>query len=295
MAQVSIFVSHSHQDNEWCRPLVAALKAVGYDVWYDETGLAGGDAWVVSIQREVQARDVFLLILTPDAWTSPWVQDELQLAIATRRRIIPVLLRNTQVDGFILTTQWVTVVGEEPQVAARSVILAIETPPAPGRGAVLQAPTETLDDLLTLCQSLQAEGRYTEALSACDRALALDQESISALCLQGVLLDRIGQKTRAATAFARMLSLMNAKLASLDQAAQRDVTNLSDYLYRSPDYLTHSSLLIKSAQWAEQNATIHAIRAFNLYVGLNADDPATREQVSRDVSELCARLGRSET
>ncbi len=51
MAQVRIFVSHSHQDNEWCRPFADALKAVGYDVWYDETGLQGGAAWVDSIQK----------------------------------------------------------------------------------------------------------------------------------------------------------------------------------------------------------------------------------------------------
>ena len=76
MAQMRIFVSHSHQDNEWCRPFVAALKAIGYDVWYDEAGLQGGAAWVASIQHEVESRDVFLLILTPEAWESKWVQDE---------------------------------------------------------------------------------------------------------------------------------------------------------------------------------------------------------------------------
>src|SRR5690242_2929904 len=205
MAQRSIFVSHSHQDNEWCRPFAEALKAVGYDVWYDETGLTGGAAWVATIQREVQTRDVFLLVLTPEAWASQWVQDELQLAIATRRRILPLLLRNTQVDGFLLTTQWVTVIGEEPQAAARSIILAIEAPPAPGRNPPSQAATETLDDLVTLCQSLLAERRYTEALSACDRALALDSDNIIALRTQGTALRQIGQSGRAAAVFSRLL------------------------------------------------------------------------------------------
>jgi len=62
-----IFVSHSTQDNEWCRSLVAALKAAGNDVWYDEQGLTGGTTWVETLQREVQARDVFVVVLTPEA------------------------------------------------------------------------------------------------------------------------------------------------------------------------------------------------------------------------------------
>ena len=169
MTQVSIFVSHSHQDNEWCRSFVAALKAVGYDMWYDESGLTGGAAWVGSIQREVQARDVFLVVLTPEAWASQWVQDELQLAIATRRRILPVLLRNCQVDGFLLTTQWVTVIGEEPQTAARSVIIAVEAPPAPGRnvGPGTRNARRVVDFMSVACQR---EAIHRSSLSVWSRA-----------------------------------------------------------------------------------------------------------------------------
>jgi hypothetical protein len=36
MAAPRVFVSHSHNDNEWCRAFVAALQAAGWDVWYDE-------------------------------------------------------------------------------------------------------------------------------------------------------------------------------------------------------------------------------------------------------------------
>jgi tetratricopeptide (TPR) repeat protein len=205
VAQTRIFVSHSHKDNEWCCAFVATLKAVGYDVWYDETGLAGGDAWVATIQREVQGRGVFIVILTPEAWASQWVQDEVQLAMATRRRILPVLLRNTQVDGFLLAMQWVTVIGEEPQVAARSVILAIEAPPAPGRAA--QPPFETLDDLITLCKSLFAERRWTEALSACDRALAIDPNNIKVLRVKAQALEDVKQDGKAAAVYAQVLRL----------------------------------------------------------------------------------------
>jgi tetratricopeptide (TPR) repeat protein len=205
MGQTTIFVSHSHQDNDWCRPFVEALKSVGYDVWYDEQGLQGGAQWVATIQTEVQARDVFIVILTPEAWASQWVQDELQLAIATRRRVLPVLLRNCQVDGFLLTTQWVTVIGEEPPVAARSVIIAIEAPPAPGRTAPV--PTETLDDLVTLCKSLFKEGRYTETISACGRALALDPNNVEVLIVKAKTLRQVSEDLKATTVYGQILTL----------------------------------------------------------------------------------------
>jgi hypothetical protein len=207
MAQLRIFVSHSSHDNAWCRPFADALKAVGYDVWYDETGLQGGAAWVASIQHEVENRDIFLLVLTPEAWESKWVQDELQLAIATRRRVLPVLLRNTQISGFLLTTQWITVVGEEPQAAARATIMAIEAPPAPGRNAAPVATTETLEDLITLCRSLAAEKRYSEALSVCGRSLVLDPDNNDVLHVNVDVLIGIGEVERAATTYWHLLSL----------------------------------------------------------------------------------------
>lgn len=243
MAQTRIFISHSSQDDSWCRPFADALTAVGYDVWYDQAGLTGGAAWVEAIQREVQARDVFLVVLTPEALDSPWVRDELQLAIATRRRVLPILLRNCQVDGFLLTTQWVTVIGEEPAVAARSAIIAIEAPPASGRTPTT-APEESLDDLVTLCQSLTAERRYTEALSACDRALALAPDNVEVLRVKGTVLQRVGQTSRAATAFARVLELL-----PLDAADPDLVWDLSEVVY---DYSDDAETVVQTCRTAMQ-------------------------------------------
>jgi toxoflavin biosynthesis protein ToxD len=129
--QVRIFVSHSHQDNEWCREFIAVLQAAGWDVWYDEKGLGAGAEWVATIQREVQARDIFLLVLTPDGWDSRWVQEELNLALATHKRIIPVVHKQTQARGFLLTRQWVDVVGMPGAEAARHVADVLGRPSTP--------------------------------------------------------------------------------------------------------------------------------------------------------------------
>lgn len=139
-----IFFSHSTHDNEWCRPLVGMLKDADLDVWYDEQGLSGGAAWVQTLQREVQARDVFLLVVSPDYLASHWCQEELQLAIATRRTILPILHRPAPVEGFLLTRQWVDATNLSGTAAAARVLLALGSvavfaPPARPK-AIVAAP-----------------------------------------------------------------------------------------------------------------------------------------------------------
>ena len=123
---VRIFVSHSHADNVWCREFIDALKAQGCDVWYDEQGLGGGVVWQKRIVEEIQGRPVFVVVLSPDATSSQWVDEEIQLAISARRNIIPVHHRTTTIDGFLGNRQIVDVRGQSGQAAASIVANAAQ-------------------------------------------------------------------------------------------------------------------------------------------------------------------------
>src|SRR5689334_5381494 len=79
MAQMRIFVSHSHQDNAFCHVLVKALRGAGVDVWYDEHNMGSGRLGP-TIEREERERPVFVVILSPAALHSPWVEDETRWA-----------------------------------------------------------------------------------------------------------------------------------------------------------------------------------------------------------------------
>src|SRR6185437_12127147 len=70
-----IFVSHSHEDSAFCQELVTALRGAGADVWYDEHNLGAGHLMDV-IQRELDRRTVFILILSKHAFASTWVRRE---------------------------------------------------------------------------------------------------------------------------------------------------------------------------------------------------------------------------
>src|SRR5262249_42615594 len=63
-----LFVSHSHQpeDLAWCQTFVEALRTAGLDVWFDDQNLGYGALGDV-IERELRARDVFVVVLSPAA------------------------------------------------------------------------------------------------------------------------------------------------------------------------------------------------------------------------------------
>jgi formylglycine-generating enzyme required for sulfatase activity len=92
-----VFVSHSHQDNRFCRGLVAALRAAGADVWYDEHNLGWGELRR-EIDRELPTRPYFVAILSPEAVASDWVNREIDAALDLMRTgevrvFLPVIAR----------------------------------------------------------------------------------------------------------------------------------------------------------------------------------------------------------
>ncbi len=109
-----IFVSHSHQDNDFGLKLVQELQnALGDEtaVWYDTAGgLQGGDPWWSKIKQELKACSVFLVVLSPDAIASKWVNDEINIAwkqknSPTGKHIIPILYRACEVPEDLETLQ----------------------------------------------------------------------------------------------------------------------------------------------------------------------------------------------
>ena len=106
MPNRKIFVSHSHIDIVFCRQLVEGLRHAGGDVWYDEHDLGFGQLRKV-IERELKARSIFIVILSPAALHSHWVEDEsdwfFQLYRSDSSRIIlPVMAQDITEDDIWL-------------------------------------------------------------------------------------------------------------------------------------------------------------------------------------------------
>ena len=94
-----LFISHSHEDDAFCRRLIADLRAnLGEDaVWYDTSGgLHGSDDWWDRIVAEITERPYFLVVLSPAASASNWVPQEMKIAfrqhVELGKRLLPVRL-----------------------------------------------------------------------------------------------------------------------------------------------------------------------------------------------------------
>jgi adenylate cyclase len=83
-----VFVSYSRSDRSRVAPLVAALEAKGWSVWWDPA-IDAGQQFDDQIDAELQAANAVLVVWTPTSVSSRWVRGEARDA-AERGILVPV-------------------------------------------------------------------------------------------------------------------------------------------------------------------------------------------------------------
>ena len=102
-----IFISYSRKDIAFVRRLAGDLEAAGYNVWWDVSDLRGGDDWVRVIPEAIRSSDHFIVVLSPNSAVSEWVEKEYTQALYLRRKIIPVMLQQSDVPFALNTINYV--------------------------------------------------------------------------------------------------------------------------------------------------------------------------------------------
>lgn len=88
----SAFISYSRQDADFVRRLVAGLERQGCDVYIDEDDITAAGAWREEIQDGIAGSDNIISVLSPSFVQSPECRSELEHALASGKRLIPILL-----------------------------------------------------------------------------------------------------------------------------------------------------------------------------------------------------------
>ena len=60
----SVFLSYASEDRKAAQALRDTLHSCGLEVWYDESGLDGGDAWDQKIRRQIRECDFFMPVIS---------------------------------------------------------------------------------------------------------------------------------------------------------------------------------------------------------------------------------------
>ena len=106
-----VFLSHRSVDKSWVSQLKKDLQRHQVRVWLDQDEMRPGDVLVKALEEGLARCRTVVLVVTPEALASPWVRAEydcaVTMAITQGKRLIPVLLRDTAMPGFLASRAWV--------------------------------------------------------------------------------------------------------------------------------------------------------------------------------------------
>ena len=80
----AIFLSYASQDAQAARRICDALRAAGFEVWFDQSELRGGDAWDASIRNQIKECALFVPLISAnsDARSEGYFRREWNLAVS---------------------------------------------------------------------------------------------------------------------------------------------------------------------------------------------------------------------
>jgi TolB-like protein len=152
----SVFLSYASEDRKAAQALRDALETYGLEVWYDESGLDGGDAWDQKIRRQIRECDFFMPVISAqtDTRLEGYFRREWRLAVERTLDmaddhpfLLPVVIDDTpqaraRVPERFLGVQWTRVPGGQPVPALEGLCRRLLAGQAPAPPAATRRASE---------------------------------------------------------------------------------------------------------------------------------------------------------
>ena len=126
-----VFVSYSRRDSDFVGRLSAALDVRGKDVWVDTGSIADAEVFPQAIRTAIEGSDAFLFVITPEAVSSTYCEQEVGYAGELGKRIVPVLRQpvpDSEIPVQIRERNWIPFTDDaEFDAATDRVVQALET------------------------------------------------------------------------------------------------------------------------------------------------------------------------
>jgi hypothetical protein len=112
------FLSYHSGDAEWVALLKGRLEAKGIRIWIDSEQIRPGDLFPGTLARAIGAVRCVVIVLSPGALASHWVEEEFNLALAHQCRVIAAIVDDVEPPGFLAGRTWVDFRDETAFVAS---------------------------------------------------------------------------------------------------------------------------------------------------------------------------------
>jgi predicted nucleotide-binding protein len=100
-----VFVSYSRSDSELVHQIIDQLRTLGVRTWVDAEQLTPGESWERAISEALRNAKTILVFLSPTSVASRWIAAELDHALSSNVRVLPILLHVTPVAEMPLSLQ----------------------------------------------------------------------------------------------------------------------------------------------------------------------------------------------
>ena len=122
-----VFVSYARMDQDFVRGLTQELESTGRDVWVDVQDIPLSAEWMAEIRSAIDGAEAFCFVLSPESAASTVCGEELAHAVASGKRIIPILHREVDpavVPADVAARNWVWFREDDDRRAALAGLLS---------------------------------------------------------------------------------------------------------------------------------------------------------------------------
>jgi len=86
-----VFISHAKEDEQFANFLLRHLQQEGLGVYLASASLVAGEMWMPNILENLRQSQWVLCLASQAACCSPWVMQEMGVAIGSSKRMIPII------------------------------------------------------------------------------------------------------------------------------------------------------------------------------------------------------------
>jgi len=94
----NVFISYARSDSDEAERLVRALRAGNVTGWLDQADIAAGDSVPSAVRGALKESSALVVLLSPNALQSEWVQFEIGAAEALGKKIVPVIVSGEHLE-----------------------------------------------------------------------------------------------------------------------------------------------------------------------------------------------------